>query len=107
LWAWSANNIASGTWRVSQNIIFAAITTADLANRLTDPNTHDAMHVSQEDDFVASAIVYPGTTEEVQTIVRWANKHRIPISPISIGRNCKSLDYFQHKSPELTYKPSS
>ncbi|CEJ54188.1 Putative Aryl-alcohol oxidase; vanillyl-alcohol oxidase [Penicillium brasilianum] len=54
---------------------------------MENPNTHDAMHVSQEDDFVASAIVYPGTTEEVQTIVRWANKHRIPISPISIGRN--------------------
>ncbi|KAJ5893786.1 vanillyl-alcohol oxidase [Penicillium taxi] len=33
------------------------------------------------------AIVYPGSTEDVQTIVLWANKHRIPISLISIGRN--------------------
>ncbi|KAJ4298800.1 hypothetical protein N0V88_003833 [Collariella sp. IMI 366227] len=28
-----------------------------------------------------------GCVEEVQTIVRWANKHRIPIFPISMGRN--------------------
>lgn len=55
----------------------------------TDPNTHDAMHVAEEDALVASAVVYPSTTEEVQKIVHWANKYRIPISPISIGRNCK------------------
>jgi FAD/FMN-containing dehydrogenase len=55
---------------------------------LIDPNTHDAMHVAEEDALVASAIVYPSTTDEVQKIVHWANKHRIPISPISIGRNC-------------------
>ncbi|KAJ5740531.1 vanillyl-alcohol oxidase [Penicillium malachiteum] len=52
-----------------------------------DPNTHDGIHIAAEDEFVASAIVYPGTTEEVQTIVCWANLYRIPISPISIGRN--------------------
>lgn len=46
------------------------------------------MHVAEEDDLVASAVVYPSNTEEVQTVVRWANEHRIPISPISIGRNC-------------------
>lgn len=46
------------------------------------------MHVAEEDDLVASAVVYPSSTEEVQTIVRWANEYRIPISPISIGRNC-------------------
>ena len=39
------------------------------------------------DDFVSSAKVAPGSTEETQFIVRWANKHRIPIYPISIGRN--------------------
>lgn len=48
------------------------------------------MHIVEEDDFVASAVVYPSTTEEVQRIVRWANNYRIPISPISIGRNCMS-----------------
>jgi len=39
------------------------------------------------DDFVCSAMVAPGSTEETQLVVRWANKHRIPIYPISIGRN--------------------
>jgi FAD/FMN-containing dehydrogenase len=41
---------------------------------------------------VASAVVYPSSTEEVQKIVLWANKHRIPIFPISMGRNCKLID---------------
>lgn len=36
---------------------------------------------------VCSAIVYPSSTDEVQTIVRWANRHMIPIYPISMGRN--------------------
>ncbi|KAI1349860.1 hypothetical protein F5Y01DRAFT_316361 [Xylaria sp. FL0043] len=51
------------------------------------PNTHDMMYVLDQDDLVPSAVVYPGSTEEVQQIVRWANKYRIPIFPISIGRN--------------------
>lgn len=49
------------------------------------------MHVLDEEEFVASAVVYPGSTEEVQKIVLWANKYKIPIFPISIGRNRKSL----------------
>ncbi|RAO74057.1 uncharacterized protein BHQ10_010069 [Talaromyces amestolkiae] len=51
------------------------------------PNTHDAMHVLDEEEFIASAVVYPGSTEEVQKIVLWANNYKIPIFPISIGRN--------------------
>ncbi|KZO95768.1 vanillyl alcohol oxidase [Calocera viscosa TUFC12733] len=51
------------------------------------PNTHDAFHILEQDDTVSSATVYPGSTEEVQTIVRWANKYLIPIYPISMGRN--------------------
>ncbi|KAL1971909.1 hypothetical protein VTN31DRAFT_1997 [Thermomyces dupontii] len=51
------------------------------------PNTHDAQHVLDEEELVASAVVYPGSTEEVQKIVLWANKYKIPIFPISIGRN--------------------
>ena len=31
--------------------------------------------------------MYPGTVQEVQATVRWANKHLIPIYPISMGRN--------------------
>ncbi len=52
------------------------------------PNTHDMMTILDEEEFVASAVVYPGSTEEVQQIVGWANKYRVPIFPISLGRNC-------------------
>lgn len=50
-------------------------------------NTHDAFHIALQEDLVSSAVVYPGSVEEVQAIVRWANKHLIPIYPISMGRN--------------------
>lgn len=56
---------------------------------MPDPNTHDMMTILDEEEFVASALVYPGSTEEVQKVVRWANKHLIPIFPISMGRNRK------------------
>lgn len=46
------------------------------------------MTIMDDEEFVASAIAYPGSTEEVQKIVRWANKYLIPIFPISMGRNC-------------------
>ncbi|KAK4182619.1 hypothetical protein QBC35DRAFT_546643 [Podospora australis] len=51
------------------------------------PNTHDMMTILDEEEFVASAVVYPGSTEDVQSIVRWANKWLVPIFPISMGRN--------------------
>ena len=52
------------------------------------PTTHDMMSVTTaSDDFLASALVYPGSTAEVQTIVVWANKYAIPIFPISMGQN--------------------
>ncbi|MCJ1393747.1 hypothetical protein MMC18_006623 [Xylographa bjoerkii] len=51
------------------------------------PNTHDAFHISQQDVLVCSAVVYPGSTRDVQEVVKWANKHKIPIYPISMGRN--------------------
>ncbi|KAL2441444.1 Vanillyl-alcohol oxidase [Exophiala dermatitidis] len=51
------------------------------------PNTHDAYHIVDQEELICSAVVYPCSTEEVQTIVRWANKHKIPIYPISMGRN--------------------
>ncbi|KAI1080585.1 vanillyl alcohol oxidase [Whalleya microplaca] len=51
------------------------------------PNTHDAFHIADQEELVSSAVVYPGSTAEVQTTVRWANKFGIPIYPISLGRN--------------------
>lgn len=50
-------------------------------------NTHDAYHLVDQEEMTCSAVVYPSTTEEVQKIVRWANKHIIPVYPISMGRN--------------------
>lgn len=60
-----------------------------LLTKSTDPNTHDMMTVLDEEEFVASAVVYPSSVEEVQKIVLWANEHVIPIFPISMGRNCE------------------
>ncbi|KAK7425138.1 hypothetical protein QQX98_000052 [Neonectria punicea] len=51
------------------------------------PNAHDAFNLFDTEDTVSSATAYPGNTAEVQVIVLWANKHLIPICPISMGRN--------------------
>ncbi|KAJ3546566.1 hypothetical protein NM208_g1938 [Fusarium decemcellulare] len=51
------------------------------------PNTHDAFNLVDAEETVSSATVYPGSTVEVQIIVRWANKYSISIYPISMGRN--------------------
>ncbi|KAK9447348.1 uncharacterized protein V1518DRAFT_435193 [Limtongia smithiae] len=51
------------------------------------PNTHDAYHIFEAGDSVSSAVVYPGSTDEVVAVVKWANKYEIPIYPISMGRN--------------------
>jgi 4-cresol dehydrogenase (hydroxylating) len=41
----------------------------------------------EDDERVASAAIAPSTVEEVQAIMRIANERRIPIYPISTGRN--------------------
>ncbi|KAF4625820.1 hypothetical protein G7Y89_g12342 [Cudoniella acicularis] len=51
------------------------------------PNTHDAYHVIEQEEMVCSAVVYPSNASEVQSIVKWANEFKIPIYPISMGRN--------------------
>lgn len=50
-------------------------------------NTHDAYHIVDQEEMVCSAITYPSSTSEVQSIVRWANEFKIPIYPVSVGRN--------------------
>ena len=69
------------------------------------PNTHDMMTILDEEEFVASAVVYPGSTEEVQQIVGWANKYRVPIFPISMGRNCNDVLPFNRQRGLITDKP--
>lgn len=54
---------------------------------LEHPNAHDGFSIMDQDDLVASCVVYPGNVEDVQIIVRWANKFLVPLWPISIGRN--------------------
>lgn len=51
------------------------------------PKTHDGFYVLDQNDLVASAVVRPGNTEEVQALVRIANKYKIPLWITSIGRN--------------------
>jgi FAD/FMN-containing dehydrogenase len=54
---------------------------------LDHPKTHDCHHIVDQEALVASAVVYPGSTADVQTIVRWANTTGYPLYPISLGRN--------------------
>lgn len=51
------------------------------------PNTHDAFYLTQQEDLISCATVFPGSVEEVQIVVRWANEYLMPIYPISMGRN--------------------
>lgn len=44
-------------------------------------------HTLPSPDLPPPAILYPGSTEEVQTIVRLANEYRVPLFPISMGWN--------------------
>lgn len=54
---------------------------------LNRPLTHDAFPLDAQDEFVNSAICSPANVEQVQDVVKWANKWLIPIYPISMGRN--------------------
>jgi FAD/FMN-containing dehydrogenase len=54
---------------------------------LDHPKTHDCHHIIDQEALVASAVVYPGSTADVQAIVRWANATGYPVYPISLGRN--------------------
>lgn len=90
--AWLQNvNQSSGTWNVRCYQTYGCEKLGVLI--AIDPNTHDMMTVLDEEEFVASAIVYPGSTEEVQAVVRWANEYLIPIFPISMGRNCTQKSF--------------
>ncbi|MBI4265815.1 MAG: FAD-binding oxidoreductase [Acidobacteria bacterium] len=46
-----------------------------------------SIYWGEPEERVASAAVAPATVEEVQQVVRIANKYRIPLYPISTGRN--------------------
>lgn len=48
--------------------------------------------ILDDEELVASAVVYPADVDEVEAAVAWANEHLIPLYPISMGRNCTFLD---------------
>ncbi|KIW89089.1 uncharacterized protein Z519_10574 [Cladophialophora bantiana CBS 173.52] len=54
---------------------------------LEQPNTHDSYMIMDGEETVSSACVYPGSVDDVQLVVKWANKHLVPLYPISMGRN--------------------
>ncbi|KAL8279162.1 hypothetical protein RQP46_008418 [Phenoliferia psychrophenolica] len=51
------------------------------------PLSHDTYALLERDYFVPCAVVAPGSTADVQAVVKWANKWLIPLWVISIGRN--------------------
>ena len=51
------------------------------------PKEHDLFYVLEKDVFLASAVVSPGSVEEVSQIVKLANKYLVPLWPTSMGRN--------------------
>jgi 4-cresol dehydrogenase (hydroxylating) len=69
---------------------------------LSDPaelqKFRDPYPVEGDGHFAASAIVAPGSVEEVQALVRIANETGVPLSPISTGKN----NGYGGASPRLT-----
>ena len=69
---------------------------------LSDPRDlekfHDPYPVKGHEHFAPSAVLSPGSIEEVQAIVRIANETKVPLSPISTGKN----NGYGGASPRLT-----
>lgn len=51
------------------------------------PKEHDLFYILEKDVFLASAVVRPGSTEDVSAIVKLANRFLTPLWPVSMGRN--------------------
>jgi 4-cresol dehydrogenase (hydroxylating) flavoprotein subunit len=66
---------------IAQELGGQAVNLSEEARRRYGENTMPA------GDRAVVGIVYPGSTAEVQTVVRLANKHRVPLWPISTGNN--------------------
>ena len=58
------------------------LTSDDDLREWRDPFAHESW-----DDYTASAVVLPETVEEVQEVVRIANRHGVPLWTHSTGRN--------------------
>jgi 4-cresol dehydrogenase (hydroxylating) flavoprotein subunit len=52
------------------------------------PESHlDPFHLGDPHRFAASAVVSPGSVEEIQAVLRIANEHRLPLWTVSLGKN--------------------
>jgi 4-cresol dehydrogenase (hydroxylating) len=78
-----AFNAALGAWRASvgPEWVFTADEDVALYRDAYSP------FYGEKEERVASAAVAPANVEQVQAVVRTANEHRIPLYPISTGRN--------------------
>lgn len=47
----------------------------------------DFFAIQPKDENMSSAVIQPDSAEQVSELVKSANKHKMPISPVSIGRN--------------------
>ncbi|KAF8252746.1 hypothetical protein K440DRAFT_631692 [Wilcoxina mikolae CBS 423.85] len=43
------------------------------------PKTHDPFHIHSQDSFAASLTIRPGSTADIQSIVKLANTHLLPL----------------------------
>src|ERR1700689_5281304 len=76
-----ATVIAEFEQAIGRDWVFTSNEDVDLYRDAFSPFLHEP------EELVASAAVAPAATEEVQQIVRIANRYKIPLYPISTGKN--------------------
>jgi hypothetical protein len=76
-----ASALSQFTQAVGDQWVFTTDSDLDLYRDAYSPFMHEP------EERIASAAVAPASTEEVQAIVRIANRYRIPLYPISTGKN--------------------
>ena len=79
-----ASAIAEFERAVGKSWVFTSDEDVDLYRDAFSPFLHEP------EELVASAAVAPFSTEEVQQIVRIANRYTVPLYPISTGKNLGS-----------------
>lgn len=60
------------------------------------PKFYDFFAIQPREENMASAVIQPDSTEEVSLIIKAANKFKMPVSPVSIGRNLGSANLACH-----------
>lgn len=80
--------IAACGQAVGDNIeVITSVSQIDDGDYMKPNYTHDPHHVLKQDFFLASAVIAPRNVADVQAIVKAANEYKVPLWPISIGRN--------------------